>query len=81
MKNTIIWGGRLFDDFWVAKNIEKKRISISKGAASRRARATGKGREGVNPSPGTGDWEFFAKRIYSTRLEAQGLGGLGIGGN
>ena len=34
------------------------------------------GREGVNPSPGTGDGEVFAKRIPSTRLEAQGLGGF-----
>ena len=59
-----------------AKKVVQGGISISGGAATGRARATGKGREGVNPSPGTGDWEFFAKRIFSTRLEAQGLGGL-----
>ena len=53
-------------------------MGISKGAAGLRAGATGKGREGVNPSPGTGDWEFFGKRITSTRLEAQGLGGFYI---
>ena len=32
-----------------------KTVTLSKPATGERARATGKGREGVNPSPGTGE--------------------------
>ena len=42
-----------------AKKVVQGEMSIFRGAAGRRARAPGKGREGINPSPGTGDWEFF----------------------
>ena len=42
-----------------AKKVVQGEMTFSRGAASLRARATGKGREGVNPSPGTGDWELL----------------------
>ena len=38
-----------------AKKVVQGEMRLSRGAASLRARATGKGKEGVNPSPGTGD--------------------------
>ena len=41
-----------------------------------RGRIQSGGRGGVNPSPGTGDWGFFAKYSMSTRPEARGLGGF-----
>ena len=47
-------------------------MTFSEAATRERARATGKGREGVNPSPGTGDWRFG--RFLYTLVGPEGLG-------
>ena len=51
-----------------------KTMADSKPATRERARAMGKGREGVNPSPGTGDWRF-GQFLY-TLVGPEGLGGF-----
>ena len=51
-----------------------KTVTLSGAATTERARATGKGREGVNPSPGTGDWRF-GQSLY-TLVGPEGLGGF-----
>ena len=54
----------------------KSRIVLINPPTAPRAQTTGKGREGVNPSPGTGVRKLGEP---STRPEARGLGGYNAG--
>ena len=52
----------------------KTKIVLIDLATTPRPQATGRGRGGVNPSPGTGDWRF-GQSLY-TLVGPEGLGGF-----
>ena len=53
---------------------KKRQIVLIGAATAPRPQATGRGRGGVNPSPGTGDWRF-GQFLY-TLVGPEGLGGF-----
>ena len=61
---------RLQEATWDLQERPQGGVSNSDAPATERADPVGKGREGVNPFPGTGDWGFPTEAPHALRPEA-----------